>query len=207
MITIILSLLGLGGVGAALAFIPRASELVGKVLSAIPILGWVAIVAVIAAALQWGEARHWRKEYDGQVAGRKADIAAVRKATTEALVRQAGRLIAEERTRTRINQETANAAQIRLAALDARYDRLWRAYRGIATAAPAPALPDATRGFDAEACRDGFLCIPAETAFALMREADRNTGNLIALQDWVRKQAAVDPNVDLVPDGGKQPAN
>jgi hypothetical protein len=52
------------------------------------------------------------------------------------------------------------------------------------------------KGFDAKACGDGFLSISPEIAFSLMREADRNTDQLIQLQDWTAKQAAVDPNIE-----------
>ena len=158
------------------------------------------IVVGFFAAYQWSEARHWHKRAASEAAGRKADIAATKEATRKNLIEQAARMLIEERKRTKINKEAADVENNRRVALAARYSSLWRAYNRRGPATEAPTIPDAAKGFDGTAGDPGLWCIPSETAFALMFQADKVTGQLIGLQAWVAAQAAVDPNVSAAPE-------
>jgi hypothetical protein len=145
--TWLFSIIGLGGVGVALMFIPGAWELLIKIKSKIPVLGWVLVASLGFAAIQWGEARHWHKEYSGQVAGRAADVREVATKMTEAKAADQEHTYQTQIFDAKNMKEVSDALTVDLRAARAAtadYIRLHPARQATARSGGAPHLPAAT---------------------------------------------------------------
>jgi phosphoenolpyruvate-protein kinase (PTS system EI component) len=101
---------------------------------------------------------------------------------TERLAREAQERIAEERKRTeQINRERSRLYETRLAAVNATYRKLRDQRAASASGGGMPAVPDATRPAD-DAARDQRL-------LDVLQHAEKQTAQLIELQEWVRQQS------------------
>jgi hypothetical protein len=161
----------------------------------------VGVALAVLLLLQAIETRHWKKESDrfeqlyleeqsalaGTVANARAAAAAAR-ASDQA---NAGRVEAEQRA---ISERTSNDYEARLAAARALARRL-RGQAAIAAAdpgrrgaAPVPGVPAAAGGPPQAAGEDRLPVSERELATEQAIQLDE-------LIKWVRRQAAVDPNV------------
>lgn len=160
-------------------------------LAIIPKLPWrwigiaLAVVAVLAFAYNRGS--HSR---DAEVATLNQSIANLKAASAAAAAKNLAEVRAIETRDAQTQKEKDDAYQAHLGALNASYSqRLFdyaKAHPGVPGLDHVSETPDPAAGFDAASCREGFLCIPASTAFALMKAADKNTQQLVDLQDWVK---------------------
>ncbi|WP_380873581.1 hypothetical protein ACFB49_42410 [Sphingomonas sp. DBB INV C78] len=160
--------------GAVLSGAGMALRALRRFWWAVPIIGLALALQVTRHTL--AEAREDHQAYvDGMKAAQAAELA---------------KRLETERARTVINQETDLAHRQAMDAQRARYEQRLRELTGRPDAA-LPRIPDPARSFDANACGDGLLSIPTETAVALMMAADDNTRQLLDLQTWVRRQIDV----------------
>jgi hypothetical protein len=149
-------------------------------------------------ALSKAETRHWREQSDGNAALYREEkvahaltVSGYRAKAEEARAADAANVIRVERDQSSVNQETDRDYQTQLADLRRRYDAL-RVRTGAAAAdprgsgsPPVPGLPGAAGGADGSAVQDG---LPLEDALIASEQALQ----LDALQNWVRRQAAVE---------------
>lgn len=126
-----------------------------------------------------------------RIASLKVDIAQEREAVAKEYTKAAVKVILKERAQARISEEKALSYEKSIADLRAAAAKRLQAYTGQPTAVPS--LPNAPVFANEKSCGDGFFRIPTGAAVALMLAADENTRQLLDLQDWLRKQAALKP--------------
>lgn len=159
-------------------------------------LAWLGLQLITAKV----DARHWKKQYAGQVAARAADqaamVAATRQATFDALMN----VYRTQAARAAINERSADAL-----ALDR--DRAVTAYQRLQQRADAHIR--APGGPDLSAQREATCHAVAGTSCnripALLKAAQDNTDQLLALIRWVEEQAAVPTVPSTTPDPAAPP--
>jgi hypothetical protein len=172
-----------------------------RMLNVQGIAGLAASLLLVGLLLvQKGETRHWRKQsgqfeqlYRGEQAAFATTVAEYRAAAEKA--RAADRAAAERvrREQAAINERTSHDFKARLADARARADRLQFEARATATdpraggATPVPGFSLATRRPSEAAGQDR---LPPTDALIATEQAIQ----LDELINWIRRQAAVDPN-------------
>jgi hypothetical protein len=170
------------------------------------LLNWQGIAglgASLALALllviQWGEARHWKKQsasfeqsYQKEQAAFAVTVAGYRQAAAAAEAADRANLTRVAAEQTSINQRSENALQSRLAAARAHAEQLrvqpeTPADPGSRPGAPVPGLPAASGGPDQAAREDRLPLADRELATEQAIQLDE-------LIKWVRQQHSVDPN-------------
>ncbi len=153
--------------------------------------------------IEKGETRHWRKQsgqfeqlYSGEQAAFARTVADYRSAAEQARRDDAANAERVRGEQAKINEETRNDFEIRVAAARARAGELRdgsppRADSGIGGAAPVPAL-SVTAGGPAQAASQDRLSAPLGNSDALV--ATEQAIQLDELIKWVQRQHAVDPN-------------
>ena len=157
---------------------------------AIPIIVLLAANSILFLMLngRTADRDQWRDRAVAEEKAHQQSVANFRSATAEAQ-RQAqanvGRVKAEQAA---INERTKNDYQARLADVDARYERVrlqLAARTDLRGSDPAPVsiASDAT-------CR-AYAATDCDTLLARLMAAEKQAVQLVALQDWVKRQAAV----------------
>jgi hypothetical protein len=161
----------------------------------------VALTLLVMLTVQKLEAVHWKKQsesaeqlYHQEQAAFATTVASYRAASAEARAEDLANAERVRAAQASINQETKDAFEARIAHARARADRLrvdpeTTTYRGSRGGAPVPGLPSAP-GRIAQGPGEGRL--PAADALTATEQAIQ----LDELIRWVRKQHAVDPNVE-----------
>ena len=160
----------------------------------------VAAVLMVMLTVQKLEAVHWKKQsekfellYQQEQAAFATTVANYRSAIAQARADDAANAERVRNAPAQINQETANAYEIRLADARARAERLrldseGPADRGGGGGAPVPGL-SAAAGSAAESAEDRLPVADALTATEQAIQLDELIG-------WVRRQHQVDPNAE-----------
>lgn len=150
----------------------------------LPLVGMLALA--IFAAIQWGEARHYRKAFDNEREAHAATVRNYRAASAEA-TRQAEANVARVKSeQAKITEEITNDYQARIAAVRARAARLRNdPDQGGSGATSLPAPGTAPGGPDGAAPDHG---LSAEERLIATEQAIQ----LEELQRWVREQSNVD---------------
>ncbi len=192
MIGWILGALGIGGIGAALWFVPgllpRVIEAIGAVLSLIrryPVQ-CALILALVAVAWLWRANGNLKEGIKAERAAHAQTVANFRKAQTEAEAMQKANLTRVAKAQEDITDETVTDYRARLADLHARYDRLrTQGNRSASGNTGLPAVPDTAARVDEAPGENGLLAADALIASEQALQLD-------ALITWVEAQAKVE---------------
>ncbi|GLV22025.1 hypothetical protein TomMM35A_18780 [Sphingobium sp. TomMM35A] len=172
------------------------TSLLGRYWWAIPIIVLLAANSILFLVLnsRTADRDQWRDRATAEERAHKQTVANYRAASAEAQRQAQANVARVKADQAAITERTVNDYQARLAAVDARYERV-RAQLAARTdlrssdAAPVSIASDATcRAYAGTDC-DGLL--------AKLRVAERQAWNLVALRKWVQEQAAV--KVEPVP--------
>lgn len=159
----------------------------------------IALGLGVLLAIQWGEARHWKKQsagfeqlYQKDQAAFATTVAQYRETAASARAADQANLQRVAAAQSQIDERTANAFEARLAAARARAGQLRlqpaaSADPGASPGASMPGLPAAAGGAAQSAGQDR---LPAADALTATEQAIQ----LDELIKWVKAQAAVDPN-------------
>jgi hypothetical protein len=151
--------------------------------------GLMAAGLLIYAAIQHSSAVHWHKVADQTKAAFDTTVANYRAAADEAKRLDATNVARVKTEQAAINERTVNAYETKLADSASRYDRL-RAQASGYLGRPSPTgLPDTREATCQAVAGTGCDAVPA-----LLKAAQDNTDQLVALQGWVREQSVVDVN-------------
>ena len=141
-----------------------------------------------------GDARHYKALWQQEQTAHQLTVANYKAAAAEAERMDQANILRVTKEQTAITEKVTNEYQSKLADSASRYDRLRAQASGYLShpASPGvPATPETTC-----AAVSGTTC---EAIPTLLKAAQDNTDQLIALQAWVTAQSAVDTNGD----GGK----
>lgn len=149
--------------------------------------GIVAILSLLLV-LAKGDARHWEKRATQEAAAHAQTVANYRAAADEAKRLDAANIFRVKSEQTAITERTIDAYQGKLADSASRYERLRAQASGYLSRSSPEGLPDTRE----TTCRTvaGTGC---EELPALLKAAQDNTDQLIALQAWTAAQADVKP--------------
>lgn len=151
---------------------------------------------MLVVQLEWADARHdrdaWKKQFTAEHAARQSDADAYARAQADAATMNKAQVGRIEQQYQRNSDDEENAYQRDLARLRGDYDRLRAQPQAAAGAAGAPASP-APVGPSAGADGDG-LPVPPGDNVQTREAAGEIELRLMHLQQWVKKQLAVDPN-------------
>lgn len=168
------------------------SDIVAKIIAG----SLVAVVAVLGVMLliAKGDARHWHKSFDQEHAAHVQTVANYKAAADEAARLDKANVDRVTKEQTAITEKVTNDYQSKLADSTSRYDRLRAQASGYLSHPSSPGVPASPE----TTCRAvaGTDCASVPT---LLKAAQDNTDQLLALQAWVTAQSAVDTNGD----GGK----
>lgn len=198
---------------SALMLSPIGSLLkaIGAVLrrffSALDLQGWIGLVGIAAMAWialhQWGEARHSKKQsgqferlYRGEKQAFDTTVANYRAAAVKAKQDDAANAARVHTEQAKINEDTAQSFEARLAAARATAQRLRDQSAGNPGASGTADVPGLSAPASGTAQASGENGLPAGDALTATEQAIQ----LDELIKWVRAQAAVDPNKGK-PDG------
>jgi hypothetical protein len=149
--------------------------------------GLVLSVLGIMLLLAKADARHWEKVAAQEKAAHAQTVANYRAAADEAKRLDAANVERVRTEQTAITERTIDAYQSKLADSASRYDRLRAQADGYLSRPSAEGVPE-TRDTTCVAV-SGTGC---EELPALLKAAQDNTDQLVALQAWNREQAGVD---------------
>lgn len=161
----------------------------------------VSICLALLLMIQKGETRHWKKQsgqfeqlYMQEQAAFARTVADYRSAAEQARRDDAANAERARTEQAKINEETRNDFEMRLAAARARAGELRdgsqaSAHPGTDGAAPVPALSAAAGSPHQAASQDGLLAADALIATEQAIQLDE-------LINWVQRQHAVDPNAN-----------
>ncbi|EPR14184.1 hypothetical protein M527_29155 [Sphingobium indicum IP26] len=160
---------------------------------AIPIIVLLAANSVLFLVLnsRTADRDQWRDRATAEERAHKQTVANYRAASAEAQRQAQANVARVKADQAAITERTVHDYQARLAAVDARYERVRAALAArtdLRSPDPAPVsiTSDATcRAYGGTSC-DGLL--------AKLRIAERQAWNLINLREWVAQQAAVKAN-------------
>ena len=148
-------------------------------------IGLLGILLLLARV----DARHWRSLADQEKAAHAQIVANYRAAADEAARLDAANVARAKAEQTAITERTIDAYQSQLADSASRYERL-RAQASGYLRLPRPAdMPDTRDATCRAVAGTGCEAIPP-----LLKAAQDNTDQLLALQAWTREQAGVDIN-------------
>ena len=157
---------------------------------AIPIILLLATVAVLVLILngRTADRDRWQQRATVEEQNHRQTVENYRAASAEAQ-RQAQENVARVKAnQAAITERTANDYKARLAAVDARYERV-RAQLAARTDLRSSDLAPVSIASDAT-CR-AYGGTDCDTLLARLMVAEKQAQQLIGLQDWVRQQAAV----------------
>lgn len=143
----------------------------------------------IYAGIQKLDAAHWHKSYDAEHAAYQQAVANYLAAADEAARLDKANVARVAKEQSAITERVTHDYESKLADSASRYDRLRTKaadYLSGAGAEGVPATSDAT-------CQ-AVAGTDCENLPALLKAAQDNTDQLLALQDWVRAQSTVDTN-------------
>lgn len=143
------------------------------------------IMLVLARA----DARHWHKQADQTKAAFDLTVANYRAAADEATRLAAANVARVKTEQDKITERKVNEYEVKLADSASRYDRLRAQATGYLSRPVEAGLPD-TRETTCQAVA-GTSC---DAIPPLLKAAQDNTDQLMALQSWVAEQSAVDMN-------------
>ena len=167
---------------------------------AIPIIVLLAANTILFLVLnsRTADRDEWRDRATAETKAHQQSVENFRVATAEAQRQAQANVARVKAEQAAITERTKNDYQARLADVDARYDRV-RAQLAARTdlsssdAAPVSIASDAT-------CR-AYAGTDCDTLLARLMAAEKQAVQLISLQDWVRRQAAVKMEpVPLIPE-------
>lgn len=148
----------------------------------LPALGLLAVILLWRMA--GARADRWQASHERIVAARAADHAIWRQAVADATLEATRRARATETRRAKLNERIAHDALASRARSDAAYRRLLDRIETTRAAAGADGGTDLPADADA-ACRT-YAATPCHQLPALLKAAQDNTDQLIALQAWAR---------------------
>lgn len=194
MIGVILGLLGIGGIGAAIAFIPGALPFFLESLKAA--LGFVTryplqsalAVCLVACAWLWRANNGLHDSLKAERAAHAETIANFKKAQADAEAVQAHNLARVAKASKEITDETVKDYRADAADWKSRFDRLRKANRGATCETVMSAVPDAASGTDAADHDTSVVAVKIDDLETLVQNSVRGK----ALQDWVERQAKVE---------------
>lgn len=181
------------------AFLRIAGGVLKRFFSALSLQGWAGLIgcAVLAyiAFHQWGEARHWKKQsdqferlYGQEKTAFDTTVAHYRAAAVKAKQEDAANAARVHTEQAKINEDTAQSFDARIAAARATAERLREqaaAHSGAGGTANVPVISAPAIGPAQAPGQDGLSDALTATEQAIQ---------LDELIKWVRKQAAVNPN-------------
>lgn len=154
---------------------------IGNILSAVKL---AALLGLVAALLWYRHEAHTERK--ARIVAQHS-IEAIKGAQRASLALETARNARVKAEQARINEDAAQAYRARIADLRSRYGRLLAQGAGSAPGdRQVPGVSDAAGIVDGTPGDNGLLTV--------LQAADEQTARLIELQNWARRQAAVDPN-------------
>jgi hypothetical protein len=147
----------------------------------------VAGVLILLLMIARGDARHYKALWQQEQAAHQLTIANYKAAAAEAERMDQANIVRVQTEQQAITEKVTNDYQSKLADSTDRYERLRAKASGYLSHPASPGVPE-TRDTTCLAVA-GTSC---EGIPPLLLEAQRNTDQLIALQDWVKAQSKVD---------------
>lgn len=157
------------------------------------LIGLALLLAVIGVLLLKLEARtadrdKWQTRAVAEEQAHKQTVANYRAASDEAQRQAQANVARVKAAQAAITERTVNDYQARLAAVDARYERV---RRQIATQAHLSSSDPAPMSIATDATCRAYAAADCDTLLSRLMVAEKQAVQLIALQSWVRDQAAV----------------
>ena len=158
-------------------------------------VGGLAVALLVTVALVWREeSRHYEKLWTAEKTAHALGIANYKAAADEAARLDKANVDRVTKEQTAITEKVTNDYQSKLADSASRYDRLRAQASGYLSHPASPGVPTSPE----TTCR-AVAGADCENVPTLLKAAQDNTDQLLALQAWVTAQSAVDTNGD----GGK----
>lgn len=151
----------------------------------------VAGVLIVLLMIARGDARHYKTLWQQEQTAHQLTIANYKTAAAEAARQDQANIVRVQTEQQAITEKVTNDYQSKLADSADRYERLRAKASGYLSRPASPGVPE-TRDTTCRAVA-GTDC---ENLPALLKAAQDNTDQLLALQAWVRGQSAVDVGND-----------
>lgn len=149
-------------------------------------LSFACVAFILALAWTWNAKTTAERERDEAVAAYHATVKRYLTSQAEAEAAEKARLTRVRAEQERITDAVTSDYRQRLAAVRARYDRMRaQADRGAPARVNVPGVPQAAGGTDEAASDPGF-------SLRARLIASEQAEQLVALQEWVRQQGAVE---------------